>query len=91
MLSDELGNSPFSAIAICAEILTPSSVLAYLVQFKLIISMRLHGLIFAKIAGVPYEGIVYDPKVKAFLEDKRSLSELKQAVTVNLINLSSLS
>jgi len=35
---------------------------------RVVISMRLHGLIFAAGRGVPLVGIVYDPKVRAFLK-----------------------
>ena len=35
---------------------------------SLVISMRLHTLIFASGQGVPVVGIVYDPKVSGFLD-----------------------
>ena len=35
---------------------------------KLVLSMRLHGLIFAAGSGVRFVGIAYDPKVKAFAD-----------------------
>lgn len=37
-------------------------------KMEMVISMRLHALIFAAGLGVPLVGIVYDPKVSAFLD-----------------------
>ena len=36
-------------------------------RMQAIVSMRLHGLIFAAGQGVPLVGVVYDPKVSSFL------------------------
>ena len=38
-------------------------------QMRLVISMRLHGLIFAFGQRIPAVGIAYDPKVSGFMED----------------------
>ena len=35
---------------------------------RVIISMRLHTLIFAAVQRVPMIGLVYDPKVRSFLD-----------------------
>ena len=47
----------------------PEILCAVLGRMRLVISMRLHGLIFAFSQQVPAVGISYDPKVRAFLED----------------------
>ena len=35
---------------------------------EVVLSMRLHALIFSAVRGVPLVGIVYDPKVSSFLD-----------------------
>ena len=45
----------------------PEVIIGILARMKAVVSMRLHALIFAAGKGVPLVGIVYDPKVSAFL------------------------
>ena len=45
----------------------PETVMGILSHMRVVVSMRLHGLIFAAGRGVPLVGVVYDPKVRAFL------------------------
>ena len=46
---------------------TAAQTIGILSRMKVVVSMRLHGLIFAAGQGVPLVGIVYDQKVSSFL------------------------
>ena len=48
---------------------SPEVALARIAAAKAVLSVRLHGLILAAAAGVPFSGIAYDPKVRAFLAE----------------------
>lgn len=68
-----------------------AEVLALIRRMALVISMRLHTLIFAAGQGVPMIGIVYDPKVSGFLdylgqERYVSLSELEAGALRRMID-----
>ena len=54
--------------AILAESQQGEQVSALFAQMDVVLSMRLHALIFSAVHGVPLVGIVYDPKVSAFLD-----------------------
>ena len=43
------------------------TIIGALSRMEIVVSMRLHALIFAAGQGVPLVGVVYDPKVSAFL------------------------
>lgn len=48
---------------------TPQAFLTHIAKANYVISGRLHGLILAAVAGVDYAGLIYDPKVRAFLSE----------------------
>ncbi len=54
----------------CYSIDDPGSagtIIGVLSRMEVVVSMRLHALIFAAGQGIPLAGVVYDPKVSAFL------------------------
>ena len=46
---------------------TAGTIIGALSRMEIVVSMRLHALIFAAGHGIPLAGVVYDPKVSAFL------------------------
>ena len=50
------------------EQMSTGEVIGVLSRMTTVVSMRLHGLIFAAGQGVPLIGVAYDPKVTAFLD-----------------------
>lgn len=62
-------------------------------NLQVLVGMRLHSLIFASVAGVPFAGIAYDPKVLSFLElfgerplnEGRDMDPYEAAVRVELM------
>ncbi len=51
---------------------TVTELLEVISQSRYVVSGRLHGLILASLAGVSFCGLVYDPKVKAFLQEMQA-------------------
>ncbi len=52
---------------IIMQCLSDSEMLGLISNMEIIIGERLHTLIYAAVAGVPFVGLVYDPKVEGFM------------------------
>jgi len=66
---------------------TTSELLSIVGNLDLLISIRLHGLIFAGVMGVPMVGISYDPKIDRFLDSvgDRPVADLQTVTVENLM------
>lgn len=53
---------------IVRELMPTALTVGFMSRMSVVMSMRLHGLIFAASRGVPLAGVSYDPKVAAFLD-----------------------
>jgi polysaccharide pyruvyl transferase WcaK-like protein len=67
----------------------PRNVIGIMSRMTAVISMRLHALIFSAGHGIPLVGIVYDPKVSAFLDyiGQKYYTELDRVNTQGLLSL----
>jgi len=57
-----------SDYTIIDEKINPEMLIAVLSHMNVAVAMRLHGLIFSSVSGIPLIGISYDPKINSFLE-----------------------
>lgn len=55
--------------SVLRQSLTPGAMLALMGELRLVLGMRLHAVILAALAGTPVVSIVYDEKIRGFLED----------------------
>lgn len=52
---------------IIKNVMSSGETIGVMARMRAVVSMRLHGLIFAAGNGIPLVGVAYDPKVSAFL------------------------
>lgn len=64
--------------------LDSSSIIGLIGEMHMILSMRLHALLFAALSSIPMVGFVYDPKVSGYLE----LLEMPSAGDVQDLDIS---
>ena len=64
-VTDAMGDTPYHIIS---SPMSSGMTIGVMGRMRAVVSMRLHGLIFAAGQGVPLVGVSYDPKVTAFLE-----------------------
>ena len=62
------------------------TIIGALSRMEAVVSMRLHALIFAAGQGIPLAGVVYDPKVSAFLRytGQENFTDLRDLTEENL-------
>jgi polysaccharide pyruvyl transferase CsaB len=92
-VTHELSELIQSGTAVITGRYRPEEVMSVISHVDLLVGIRLHSLIFAAQAGVPFLGISYDPKVKSLLKmfDMPVIEDIK-ALELNdlLIQLSHL-
>ncbi len=68
-ISKELfGNLNSDKVFLLKESYLPEEILSIIGKLNMLVSMRLHTLIFAGVKRVPLAGLVYDPKVSNYLQ-----------------------
>jgi polysaccharide pyruvyl transferase WcaK-like protein len=65
-LAWRVSSTAISAPAVLDTPVSPAEMLALIGRLEMVVTMRLHGLIFAAAQQVPALGLSYDPKVTAF-------------------------
>ncbi len=58
-------NIPYEMLS---KVYLPEELIGIMKRLVLVMAMRLHTLIYSSIAATPMIGLIYDPKVKGYLE-----------------------
>src|SRR5574344_503638 len=66
-LSFYIPDIPGSKVVLLHDKYTTEEFLSIIANFKLVVGMRLHALVFAAVMQVPFLAVSYDPKVDAFV------------------------
>lgn len=82
LVIERLGDIPYYNIE---EALPTELSLGIMERMKLVVSMRLHGLIFAAGVGTAVVGISYDPKVTAFMRCVESSCEVLEDLSAEIL------
>lgn len=64
--AEKIATSLKGNVTIIKDHYSPQQILALTKQLDFVVAMRLHGMIMAANAQVPFMGISYDPKIEAF-------------------------
>ncbi|MCT4598522.1 MAG: polysaccharide pyruvyl transferase CsaB [Vallitalea sp.] len=82
-IRDEMKNTAY----VIDKNLDSNSIMGLIGEMNMIISMRLHALLFAALSSIPMVGVVYDPKVSCYLDklDMPSAGNI-QDLDVNKLN-----
>ncbi len=67
-LLEECGLASHPGIHVFRTPLSPSEALGVMARFSSVVTIRLHGMIFSAMAGVPFVPIGYSPKTRSFLK-----------------------
>lgn len=68
-VSDRIAGMMKNRSVVLREKYTPEQILGITGRCSIMLSMRLHALIFAAVNNVPIAGIIYDPKIEYYLKE----------------------
>ena len=73
-ISQAIASKMKHASSIVTNMYSPDIILGLTARLKLMVGMRLHSIIYAATQCIPLIGLVYEPKVEAFLKEINQLS-----------------